>query len=386
MTDRRNYHATMLQIPPRLNRKMLAGAPTGPNRPASAGPTTRQLVLVTMWFWVTELAVAELRSLVDHSVKFEVYTLLRTLSAIFGCMEFYLIHVVARLTEGRAFKLRALLIILLAAIAGVLNLKTFDLLQNLTSYPVRDYGAGWRIYNATYWALMFMAWASIYLALDYNSLAIEQERRTRTLERLAHDAQLRALRLQIDPHFLFNTLNSVSALVLEGRTAEAEAMIEKLSEFFRITLVTNPREDVTLGEELALQQLYLEIERVRFPDLSVEISLHPDAKGALVPPLLLQPLVENAVKFAVAGYGEATCMGISVGPPAGGLVSIEVWDEGRGANARAAKGTGTGLSNVRERLMMRFGAVAYLEFRATAPRGASARVVIPLQLNASRPS
>lgn len=343
----------------------------------SSGPTARQLIFLTVFFWAVEVFLAELRSVVDHSAKLELYTYLRLLSAAFGSLECYFIHLVARATTRWRVGPRGALILALAAVAGLINLKSIDALQNLSSFPVSDYGMGWRIYNATYWCLMFMAWAAVYLAIDYNREAVGQERRARELERLEHDAQLAALRFQVDPHFLFNTLNSVSALVLEDRNVDAEEMIQKLAEFFRATLVTNPRQDVTLGEEIALQLTYLEIEKVRFPNLSVDFDVHPDALDALVPSLLLQPLVENAVKFAVAGRRGPTRLGIVVPQPVGGTIRIEVWDDGNGKPPQQCKGTGTGLSNVRDRLKIRFGKEASLELCSRVPTGTNVRVTIP---------
>ncbi|TPG40588.1 hypothetical protein EAH79_11890 [Sphingomonas koreensis] len=344
------------------------------------GPTNRQLVLLTLSFWTVEFLLAELRSIVDHSVKLELYTLLRTISAAFGCLEFYALHLVARASARWRIRYRSALLLGLAALAGLINLKTIDVLQNLSAFPVSDYGPGWRLYNATYWCMMFLAWAAIYLALDYNRRAVGQERRSRLLEQHAHEAQLRALRFQIDPHFLFNTLNSVSALVLDGRNSDAEDMIGQLSDFFRSTLTADPRTDIPLSEEIALQRMYLDIEMIRFPNLTVEIEVHSDAGKLLVPALLLQPLVENAVKFAAASRRNGSRLGILVPEPIGKMLRIEVWDEGGGdQKSQMAKGTGTGLQNVRERLLAHFGRSASIELRQREPRGVSVLLTIPIK-------
>ena len=114
-------------------------------------------------------------------------------------------------------------------------------------------------------------------------------------------AQLRALRYQINPHFLFNTLNSLSTLVLKQRTEEAERMILNLSNFFRTSLTSDPAADVALSDEIGMQRLYLDIEKIRFPDrLSVAVDVPADLEDARVPGMILQPLVENAIKHGVA--------------------------------------------------------------------------------------
>ena len=351
-----------------------------PGRAAAIGPTNRQIVVLTLSFWAVEVLLAELRSVVDHSEKVELYTLLRFATAAFGCLECYIIHRLARRTRMSRLPRRGALLLGVAAVAGVLNLKAGDVLQNLSRFPVSDYGLGWKVYNGTYWALMFMSWTAIYLAFGYSAEAAEHERRARGLERLTHEAQLRALRFQVDPHFLFNTLNSVSALVLAHRNSAAETMITKLSRFFRTTLATNPHQDIPLGEEILLQQTYLEIERVRFPDLSIEIDIHPAACDVLVPALLLQPLVENAVKFSVANRDGPAQIGITAQAPVAGVVHIEVWDDGTGAAHHDTSGTGTGLTNVRDRLRTRFGVHSCVWVGARSPQGFRVELVLPAVL------
>ena len=111
----------------------------------------------------------------------------------------------------------------------------------------------------------------------------------------------RALRYQINPHFLFNTLNSLSSLILSQQTDVAERMLMNLSTFFRATLSADPTADVSLEEEIKLQRLYLDIEQIRFPDrLTVEVDVPDALQSARVPMLILQPIVENAVKYGVA--------------------------------------------------------------------------------------
>ena len=126
------------------------------------------------------------------------------------------------------------------------------------------------------------------------------------LAREAQEAQLRALRYQINPHFLFNTLNSLSSLILSKQTDTAERMLMNLSTFFRATLSADPTADVSLDEEIKLQRLYLDIEQIRFPDrLSVEVDVPDALLAARVPVLILQPIVENAVKYGVAKSKQA---------------------------------------------------------------------------------
>ena len=205
------------------------------------------------------------------------------------------------------------------------------------------------------WYFFFGAWAAIYVALSYARQLREADRRAAALTRQAQEAQLRALRYQINPHFLFNTLNSLSALVLAKRTEAAEQMLSNLSAFFRTTLTTEPTADVALAEEIRLQRLYLEIEQVRFPErLKIEIDVPEDLLTRRVPVLILQPVVENCVKYGVAKARRPVTIRISAYEEAGRL-HLKVKDDGDGVAEGAAESTGVGLRNVCDRLASRFG-------------------------------
>ena len=135
------------------------------------------------------------------------------------------------------------------------------------------------------------------------------------MKELAQEARMAALRYQINPHFLFNTLNSISSLVLERRNAEAETMLLNLSTFLRATLAADPGGTIALREEIRLQQLYLAIEEVRFPDrMHVTVDIPCDLSALAVPALILQPLVENALRYAVEPSESMTTVSITAKP------------------------------------------------------------------------
>ena len=166
-----------------------------------------------------------------------------------------------------------------------------------------------------------IAWAALYLALGYASDIRRVERQAAIYEKAAQHAELRALRYQVNPHFLFNTLNSLSSLVMSGRTDAAESMIMNLSHFYRTSLADDPGEDVTLKDEIALQRLYLDIEEVRFPErLTVKIDLPPELETAKVPGLILQPLVENAIKHGVSRTAKPVIVAIAAREEQGALI------------------------------------------------------------------
>lgn len=224
----------------------------------------------------------------------------------------------------------------------------------------------------------FASWAALYLALCYAGEVGRLARRAAALEAAARSAELRALRYQVNPHFLFNTLNSLSSLVLSGQSAEAERMILNLSTFFRSSLVGDPAEDVPLIEEIQLQRLYLDIEAIRFPErLRVAIDL-PDALArACVPGLILQPLVENAIKHGVARARRPVLVQIRARVQDGQLV-LDVENDGDAAPANSGDGTGVGLVNVRDRLQARFGDAARSEWAARGAGGFAVSLTMPL--------
>jgi LytS/YehU family sensor histidine kinase len=232
------------------------------------------------------------------------------------------------------------------------------------------------------WFFFFAAWSAFYIAMLAQAQALGAQRRVAEAESAARSAQVRALRYQVNPHFLFNTLNSLSSLVMSGRPHEAEEMILKLSTFFRSSLSLEPSADVTLAEEIALQRLYLDIERVRFPKrLQVEIDVPAELENALLPALVLQPLVENAIKYAVSPSRSKVLLRIAAYPAGPGRFTIEVTNSGTLRKTRGAspEGTGVGLTNVCQRLRARFGGDAHCEFGASEDGGY--RVVMTLPLN-----
>ncbi len=236
--------------------------------------------------------------------------------------------------------------------------------------------------NTVVWWFFFAAWCAIYLAAVSQSQTLALQRRAAAAERAAQAAQVRALRYQVNPHFLFNTLNSLSSLVMTGRPQEAESMILKLSTFFRTSLSLDPNADVTLEQEIELQRLYLDIEKVRFPRrLKVEIDVPAYLGAARLPALVLQPVVENAIKYGVSATKDKVTLRIGASEPLPGKLRIEVTNRGGTAlkSPRHAQqnGTGVGLANVCQRLEARFGSAASCSFGALDEGGYQVTMTLP---------
>ncbi|MGR4893261.1 sensor histidine kinase [Sphingopyxis sp. LARHCG72] len=191
-------------------------------------------------------------------------------------------------------------------------------------------------------------------------LAVAREVASRA-EAAASAASLAALRYQLNPHFLFNTLNAISSLIVTKEYGTADAMLAKLSEFLRATLSSEPDALLPLEDELVTLQHYLEIESVRFGDrLAVEFVCPPALNGALVPSFLLQPLVENAIKYALAPSTSPVTIKVEASRD-NDVLLIAVEDDGVSQETDARPGTGVGLANVRQRLETLYGAAGSLE-------------------------
>lgn len=223
-----------------------------------------------------------------------------------------------------------------------------------------------------------IAWASLYLALGYAREVREAERKASRYAQAAQDSELRSLRYQVNPHFLFNTLNSLSSLVITGKPKEAEAMIQNLSNFYRTSLNSDPLEDVTLAEEVDLQRLYLDIEAVRYPErLRTVINIAPELMNQHVPALILQPLVENAIKYGVSRSNRPVTIEIKA-THNDGMMVISVTDDGEAMNSCKDGGNGIGLANVRDRLEARYRSAASLQTHSSAKNGFVVTLTLPL--------
>lgn len=218
------------------------------------------------------------------------------------------------------------------------------------------------------------------LGLVFSSMiAQERERQLAAAQSAAQQAQLAALRFQLNPHFLFNTLNAVSSLIVTRRNDEAEGMIGKLSDFLRASLEADPQREVTLDEEFAMLQSYLDIEAVRFRDrLDAEFVCPVELLDALVPSFILQPLIENAVKYAVAPSRRPVRIVVRATASEESTLRLCVEDDGGQAFGGAPRsGTGLGLANVRRRLEAFYGIEGGLVATARE-RGFVALMTLPL--------
>ena len=239
---------------------------------------------------------------------------------------------------------------------------------------------------------LLIAWSALYYGINYYLLLEEQSRQLSRVEHQASSAQLAMLRYQLNPHFLFNTLNSISTLVLLRQTERANAMLSRLSSFLRYTLVNEPSGMVTMTQEVETLKLYLEIEKMRFEErLQPRFEIDPSVERARLPSLLLQPLVENAIKYAVTPQEEGAEITIE-GKRVIDRVLITVSDTGPGLDGAPTHvgSTGVGLANIRDRLAQAYGDNHRFETQSVpagpdTPGGFRVLIEIPYQIEAEEP-
>lgn len=227
-------------------------------------------------------------------------------------------------------------------------------------------------------------WTALYFGINFYLIVEEQNDQLERLGTQASSAQLAMLRYQLNPHFLFNTLNSISTLVLLKETERANAMLSRLADFLRFTLIYEPTAHVTVAQEVQTLKLYLEIEKMRFESrLRPVFEIDPRAERARLPSLLLQPLVENAIKYAVTPSEEGAEIAVSA-RLVGERVRIVVSDTGPGLienKLGPSLSTGVGLANIRDRLVQAYGPDHRFDSRSTPGGGFAVEIEIPYQLD-----
>jgi two-component system LytT family sensor kinase len=227
--------------------------------------------------------------------------------------------------------------------------------------------------------LLYIAVVGVGHAIEYRRSAREKEVRSAQLEALLSQAQVLSLKMQLHPHFLFNTLNGIVALVRDGENAGAVKMLLGLSNMLRYALDSSGRQEVPLAEELEFLNLYLGVEQMRFPDrLKVKLDVAPETLNANVPSLILQPLVENAIRHGVAQKLLAGSVNVSATRRGNDLV-MTIDDDGPGLRAGfdANGGEGIGLNNTRARLKQLYGEAWKLTLVNRPEGGARVTVALP---------
>ncbi|KTE24404.1 MULTISPECIES: histidine kinase [unclassified Sphingopyxis] len=369
--------------------KMLAAAPDWRASDARVNPRVAIGSILAMWFLYFLITTG--LGILAGAEQWE-YAGRRALVVVAGILCTFVLYQLIQRVQPRGFGAR-LAVALGAAVPLVAVYATINLLVFFYWFPGTDaekiiaevqskFPISWEtvliLDSSIRWYFFFAVWAALYVAFGYANEMRAVERRANHFRIEAQAAQLRALHYQVNPHFLFNTLNSLSTLVLKGSKSEAETMIMNLSSFLRSSLAVDPEQLVSLDEEIALQRLYLDIEQVRFPDrLHVEVTMPNELENACVPVLILQPIIENAIKYGVAPSKGTIAIRLTASSEYGLLV-LRIENDIDPKAPIPAPGTGLGLGNVRERLLTRYGPSAGCEWGRSDTGGFFVSLWLPL--------
>ena len=248
----------------------------------------------------------------------------------------------------------------------------------LGTIPFSEYFYSWEITLSLY---VIGTWSGLYYGIKNYNLVQQQREQVLRATSMAHQAQLRTLRHQLNPHFLYNTLNAISTLVLEGENRTADRMLSGLSAFLRFSLDRDPEQKIPLREEVDALDIYLGLERIRFADrLEIELDISEEALDALVPSMILQPAVENAIRHAVT-FNELGGRITVAGRIENDMLLLCVADTGPGVpgpgDGLQPADTGHGLENTRERLQVLYGPAYSFSVTDLEPQGLKVEIGIP---------
>src|ERR1043165_5732949 len=294
----------------------------------------------------------------------------------------FILRVVCRRQWGKGFRFpQSLLIVLfwcslLTYMCAALAIKA----EYMWGAELRPFNLLLGLNAVTNAGFVFLSWAALYFGIKYYQAVEAERRRVLAAEGAARDAELRALRYQVHPHFLFNTLNAISTLALEGHREAATAMISRLADFFRATLEEQTSEEVPLQDELFLTSPSLEIEKLRLGErLRVNVTVSPALLMCRVPHLILQPLVENAIRHGIAPRRGSGLVAIDAHKQ-GDQLLVRVTDDGLGKQSRHNgnhNSQGIGLTNINKRLKELYGDNGSLNLRWPDTGGCQAVLTIP---------
>jgi len=300
----------------------------------------------------------------------------------------WLLSVPLRYLYQRIWNYSPIKILIIGFLASYIMGVIWQVIQNLNYWEIYKHGYRpdfWLYYtkNSLFSFSIMLSWSVLYFGTKYYQMLQKEKQSVLQANTVAHQAQLKMLRYQLNPHFLFNTLNAISTLVLVKENKTANAMVTKLSEFLRYSLDKDPMKTVTLENELHALRLYLDIEKVRFEErLNVEFHVADDCKKARVPSMILQPLAENAIKYAIAALEEGGTITVTVNRFGNDLL-LELSDNGPGAEIKDGnlfRENGVGLANTRERLTALYGDDFSLVVSNNEPKGVKVNIRMPYDI------
>ncbi|MEW6997043.1 sensor histidine kinase [Colwelliaceae bacterium BS250] len=315
-----------------------------------------------------------------HDLR-DLFTWLILLNAYAGCI----LSIPLRYIYRRAWNLSPLKIAMVVVISSYATGLLWQILKNLSHWEI--YKHGYKPDSLLYysqnsvWSLYIMlSWSGLYFGVKYYQMLQQERQKVLNANNMANQAQLKMLRYQLNPHFLFNTLNAISTLIMIDDNKTANGMVTKLSDFLRYSLDMDPMKRVLLTEEVTALKLYLDIEKVRFEErLQLTFEVQKNCNDALVPSMILQPIVENCIKHAIGVSENGGTIAVKISRFANDL-QLEVSDNGPGAeikNGNLFRENGVGLANTRERLATLYGENYSLVVSDNIPSGVKISIRIP---------
>lgn len=336
--------------------------------------------------WFGFALVHYLGSLLQESR--DLFVIILLLNAYAGWLFTIPLRYIYRLTWNLTPLKIAFVVVISSYFTGVL----WQVVKNLNYWEIYKHGYKpdfWLMYtqNSVWSFYIILSWSFLYFGTKYYQMLQKEKQNVLKANAVAHQAQLKMLRYQLNPHFLFNTLNAISTLILIKENKTANGMVTKLSEFLRYSLDKDPMKRVSLNSEIQALQLYLDIEKVRFEErLQVHVNISEDCQLALVPSMILQPLAENSIKHAIAVQEKGGSITVSVSRFGNDLL-LEVADDGPGAeiiNGNLHRENGVGLANTRERLQALYSNEFSLVVSNNKPKGVKVNIRMPYELGTEK--
>ncbi|RTE87794.1 sensor histidine kinase [Lysobacter sp. N42] len=307
---------------------------------------------------------------------------------LLGAYAGFLLTIPLRYVYQRIWNSSPIILIAVVLVGSYAAAALWAVIDNATHWEIYKFGyrpRNWLFYfqHSVAKFYIILCWSGLYFVIKYYQLLQDEKQKALTATSMAHQSQLKMLRYQLNPHFLFNTLNAISTLILVNENKSANQMVSKLSEFLRFSLDNEPIKRITLDKEIDALMLYLDIEKARFTDrLNVQLDITEEARKGLVPSLLLQPLIENSIKYAVAKLEDGGNIDISAYVEAG-MLNIKIEDNGpepfSAADQKRKKREGVGLKNTEERLRALYGKQYSFTLEANQPSGCIVTISIPWQ-------
>jgi two-component system LytT family sensor kinase len=299
----------------------------------------------------------------------------------------WLLTIPLRYIYARAIKLKPMQMLLVVLVSVYVVALAWALVKNVNYWEIYKKGyrpEQWYMYftNTVDSLIMIGCWTGLYFGIKNHQMLLKEKQNVLRASAMAHQAHIKMLRYQLNPHFLFNTLNAISTLILMKDNKTADAMVSRLSDFLRYSLDKDPIKKVPLRQEIEALELYLEIEKVRFEDrLTVIWDIQQNSAQALVPSLILQPLIENSIKYAISKLEEGGCIAISA-KVFGRDLMLEVADNGPGAhivNGQLYRVNGVGVENIQDRLRSLYNNDFSFNVSANQPSGIKVSIRIPFE-------